>query len=369
VTARIFVSAGEPSGDLHGAGVVRALRARFPGAAIEAFGGPRMAAAGATVLFPMERYTVMGFAEILHKIPAHARLYRDLRRRFVAGRYDLAILIDYPGFHLRLAPAARRAGVPVLYYVAPQLWAWRPQRAARLRAAADRLAAIFPFEPPFFAGLGIEAEYVGHPLLDRVPWPTRAEARRALGLADTDRVLAVFPGSRRQEVDRLWPPFRDAARRLLADRSCTHALVATTPRGSYAGAGPLRLAGGDPLLVLAAADAALAKSGTTTLEAALCDVPMVVAYRVHPLTGLLARRLIRVPWVSPVNLIAGAPVVEELLQAEVTAEALWGRGRRLLDPTDPATVAQRAGLAVVRERLGGPGAAERVAAMAADLLP
>lgn len=368
MTPRIFVSAGEPSGDLHGGPVVQALRARFPDAAIDAFGGPCLAAAGARVLYPMSRYTVMGFAEIVHKIPAHARLYFDLRRRFTAGEYDLAIFIDYPGFHLRMAPVARRAGVKVLYYIAPQLWAWRAERAPRLRAAADRLAVIFPFEAAFFERLGIRAEYVGHPLLDRAPWPSRAEARSALRIGPHERVLAVFPGSRPQEIDRLWPAFREASQLLRREGACERAIVAGIPGRSYPGSAGIELVPADPLQVLAAADAALAKSGTTTLEAALAGVPMVVAYKVHPLTGFLARRLIRVPWVSPVNLIAGRAVTEELLQHQVTGPRLAAVARDLLDPGHPRTVAQRAGLAEVRERLGAPGAAERVARIAAELL-
>lgn len=368
MTPRIFVSAGEPSGDMHAARVVRALWRRFPEARIDAFGGPELEAAGATIAFPMEPYTVMGFAEILHKIPAHLRLLQQLGRRFRAGAYDLLLCVDYPGFHLRLAQAARHAGARVLYYIAPQLWAWRPERAQRLRAGVDRLAVIFPFEEPFFQGLDIPATYVGHPLLDQVPWPSRAEARVRLGIGAAERVIAVFPGSRRQEVRRLWPAFRDAISTVLEQGVADRALAAARPGLAYPNPGRLELSRGDSRDILAAADAALVKSGTTALEAALCDVPMVVAYRVHRLTELLARRLIRVPWVSPVNLVAQAPVVEELLQRDVTVDRLTAALRRLLEPGHPATILQREGLARVRERLGSAGAGERVAALAAELL-
>jgi lipid-A-disaccharide synthase len=368
VTPRILVSAGEPSGDLHGAAVVEALFSRFPQAVIEAFGGPRMAAAGATVLWPMERYTVMGFAEIVHKIPAHYRLLRELRRRFQARRYDLVVLIDYPGFHLRVAESARRAGVKVLYYIAPQLWAWRPQRAPRFKAAVDQLAVIFPFEATFFPTVGIRARYVGHPLVDRGAWPNRTEARERLGIGAGERVLAVFPGSRGQELARHWVPFRDAALRVLELGQCDRVVVAGLPGVDYPGSGPILIRRAEPHEVLAAADAVIAKSGTTTLEATLTDTPMVVAYRVHWLTGWFARRLIRVPWVSPVNLIAGEQVVEELLQDDLTVERLARAAGDLLNPTHPRTVAQRAALARVRDALGGPGAAGRVAELAAELL-
>ncbi|HEX7024772.1 MAG TPA: lipid-A-disaccharide synthase, partial [Gemmatimonadales bacterium] len=268
----------------------------------------------------------------------------------------------------RLAEAAHRQGVKVLYYVAPQLWAWRPGRARRLAGSVDRLAAVLPFEAEFFSGHGIRAEYVGHPLLDRPPLPDRASARRALGVAPEARVLGLFPGSRGQEIDRLWIPFRDAARRLLTGGRCDSVVVAGTADGKYPGADGFLVHRGAPEPVFRAADAALAKSGTTTLEAALADLPMVVAYRMHPLSSWMARRLITVPWISLVNLVAGRPVVEELLQGDVTAEALASRVAPLLDPADSRTASQREGLAQVRERLGTGGAARRVATIAAELL-
>lgn len=365
---RILVSAGEPSGDLHGGPVVEALRRRFPDALIEAFGGVRIAEAGARVRWRMEDYTVMGFAEIVAKIPAHFRLLRALRREFEAGRYDLVLLIDYPGFHLRVAEAARAAGLPVLYYIAPQLWAWRPERAARFGRAVDRFAVILPFEAAFFRSLGLEAEYVGHPLIER-PMPDRDSARRTLGIGPAERVVGLFPGSRRQELARHWAAFRDAGLAQLDQGRADRVLVAAVDRAEYPGAGRAELVRLDPSLVLAAADAVIAKSGTTTLQAALAGTPMVVAYRVHPVTGWFARRVMRVRWISLPNLIANEAVVEELVQDEVTAERLGASVAVLLDATAPRTVATRAGLARVRELLGGPGAAARVAAMAGDLLP
>jgi lipid-A-disaccharide synthase len=365
---RIFISAGEPSGDLHGAGVVRALRERHPGLVVEALGGPRMAAAGAVIRYPMEGLAAFGLVEVVSKLAAHVRLLRALRDDFRTGRYDLVILIDYPGFHVRVAEAARATGTKVLYYIAPQLWAWRPGRARRFASAVDRLAVVLPFEQRFFGGLGLRSDYVGHPLVDRGVWPTRAEARARLGIPQERRVLGIFPGSRHQEIRRLWQPFRDAALQLLREGRCDRVLVAGTPGGEYPDPGPLEILRGDPIPVFAAADAALAKSGTTTLEAALADVPMVVAYKVHPVTWHMFQRLRTVEWVSLVNLVAEREVVPEMLQDRAEAGPLAEALRPLLDPSDPRTVAQREGLALVRQRLGDAGAATRVVGLVDELL-
>lgn len=365
---RIFVSAGEPSGDLHGAGVVAALRARHPDATIEALGGPRMEEAGAVIRYPIEGLAAFGLVEVVTKLRAHVRLLRSLRDDFRAGRYDLVILIDYPGFHLRVAEAAQKAGTKVLYYIAPQLWAWRPGRARRFAAAVDRLAVVLPFEQRFFGNLGLRSDYVGHPLVDRDAWPGRDAARARLGIARDSRVLGIFPGSRTQEIRRLWRPFRDAAQRLLAEGRCDRVLVAGTPNGHYPDPGSIEILRGDPVSLFAASDAALAKSGTTTLEAALADTPMVVAYKVHPFTWFMFQRLRTVKWVSLVNLVAEREVVPEMLQERAEATPLADAVRPLLDPRDPVTLAQREGLALVRTRLGAPGATTRVVALADELL-
>ncbi|HXM37147.1 MAG TPA: lipid-A-disaccharide synthase [Gemmatimonadales bacterium] len=364
---RVYISAGEPSGDAHAAAVATALQRRLPGVELEALGGPLLERAGARVLDRMEDFSVVGFVEAIAKIPAHYRLLGRVKKAFQARRYDLVILVDYPGYHLRAAAAAAAAGIPVLYYIAPQMWAWGSWRVRRL-ASVRRLAVILPFEEAFFRERGVAATFVGHPLKDRPPPPGRAEARRLLGLDPARPTLGLFPGSRAQEVTRHWAVFRAAAARVATARPDVQIVAAGAPGASYPEPGAIMVHAGDPLPVFAAADAGICKSGTTTLEAAMADLPMVITYRVHPVSSFIAFRVLRVPWVGLVNLVAGYEVAPELLQGRATPAALAAAVLPLLDPGAPATRRQREGLRLVRERLGAPGAADRVADIAAGLL-
>lgn len=363
----ILVSAGEPSGDAHGGALVAALRRRRPDLPVEAVGGPRMEAAGARVRWRADRLSALGFLEVPGQIPRHWRLLRALEREGRSGRYRLAVLIDYPGFHLRLGRRLRRAGVPVLYYVAPQLWAWRPGRLTAIREAADRLAVILPFEAEWFAARGVPCQFVGHPLLDR-PVPSRPAARQALGLPEDAPILGIFPGSRHREIRRHWPLFRAVAHRMLAEGGAALGLVAAWPGADYPDPGPLRLLRDDPQAILAACSAALIKSGTTTLEAVLAGTPMVVAYATSRLTYEIARRLLTVRHIALANLVAGDEVVPEFWHYPIAAEPLAAAVRGLLRPGSDAARRQREAFPSIRERLGIPGAAERVADLALDLL-
>jgi lipid-A-disaccharide synthase len=368
----IFLSAGEPSGDLHGASLARALRRRWPAARLLGLAGPRMQAAGVEPVAPFERLALMGFVEVVRHLPFFVRLLRRVQRLMAEGGVDLVIPIDYPGFNLRLARRAAGQGVPVLYYIAPQVWAWHRSRAGTLAGLADRVAVILPFEEPLLRGYGARATFVGHPLLDRHEEVVgRDEFCASLGLEPERRVLALFPGSRIQEVARHLDPFVAAAGRLVDARWHIQPVIARSPDvdpAAYQGAAFPMTADGPALL--AHAHAALVKSGTTTLETALAGVPMVIAYRTHPATFWLARRLVRVDHVGLVNLVAARRVVPELLQGQVTPEALATALLPIVDE-GPARQAAVAGLDTVRAALrpdGSGTAAERVAALAAEIL-
>ncbi len=362
------MSAGEPSGDAHAAALVEALRSRRPDLTIEGVGGPRLAAAGARLLARIEGLTAIGFVEVLGKIPAHLRLERAIARRLARGDVKLVVLVDYPGFHLRIAALARRMGVPVFYYIAPQLWAWHESRVRKLARDVTKLGVILPFEEAFFRARGVDATFVGHPLLDRTP-PAggRDGARAALGLDPVRPVLGLFPGSRPQEVARLWPLFRAAAANVASRVPGVQVICAAASGARYPDPGQVRLVSDRPPECFAAAGAALCKSGTTTLEAALAGAPQVIAYRMNALSFQMARRLVTVPHIGLVNLVAERRVAPEFVQGAATPPALADALVPLLAEASAERQAQLEGIAEVRRRLGGGGAAERAAAIAAEL--
>lgn len=351
----VFLSAGESSGDLHGAELARRLRARLPDVRLLGLGGSRMAAEGVELLAGLDRLAVLGLAEVVRHLPDLLRIRRDVYRALDEEGVDLVVPIDYPGFNLPLAGRASRRDIPVVYYIAPQVWAWKEGRAKKLARWCDEICVVLPFEEEFLERYAAHATFVGHPLLDR-PTPV-AEG------GDRD-VIGLFPGSRRQEVERMLPVFLEAAERL-RERGRPPVLVARSsdlPEEAYAACPPHLLA--PPETVLAAARAAITKSGTITLQLALAGVPMVVGYRMHGLTFGILRRLVSLDSVALVNLVAGEPVVAECLQDEMTPERLAAELRPLLADGGPRE-AVLAGLAAVRDRLGEPGAADRVAAICA----
>lgn len=369
----IMVSAGEASGDLHGATMCRALRALDPGLRLIGMGGPRMAAAGVEILVDPTAHAAMGTSEAIGRVPGLYRAYKLLVRRLREARPMAMVLIDFPEFNLRLARQAQRAGIPVVYFIPPQLWAWRRGRIRQMARRVTRVLAAFPFEKSLYEEAGVQVEFVGHPLLDVVPSDLdRAKARERLGLGERQTLVGLLPGSRRQEVDRLLPPMLDAAARLSrADgRRCfVLGLAASVDRGlvtvhlrhaSEAGGPPVEVVEGLTHEVMAASDALLIASGTATLEAALLGAPMVVCYRVSPLSEVVARLLARSAWISLPNIVAGRGAVPEILQDEVTGARLASEAERLLVDSVAAT-AQRAAFKEVRSRLGQPGVGARAA--------
>jgi lipid-A-disaccharide synthase len=366
----VFLSAGEESGDQHGAALARALLERLPGARLIGLGGARMAGAGVELLEGLDRLAVMGLVEVLRHLP----FFLDLRRRVFAALasegVDLVVPIDYPGFNLRLARRARSAGIPVLYYIAPQVWAWHRSRLRDLARDTDEVAAVLPFEEGYLRAAGVRATFVGHPLLDRVaPAPAAGEWAAAHGVDPRRPVLALFPGSRAQEIRRHLDVFSAAAALVAERRPDVQPVVGVPPgidRAVYAGCRwPLVPSSGG---LMESATAAIAKSGTTTLEAALALTPVVVAYRMNPLSWQVARRVVRVPHIALANLIAGERVAPELVQHAATPGALADAVFPLLEAGSAERARMVDAFRAVRERLGGPGASRRVAGMASDLL-
>jgi lipid-A-disaccharide synthase len=365
----ILFVAGEASGDLHAAGVARALGEMGAPFSLVGIGGDKMRDAGVLLLEHVEKLAVMGFVEVLKHVPLHYRLAQELRRRIRSGNVAVVVLIDYPGFNMKIAAAAKEAGVPVLYYITPQVWAWGAKRLPELARTITKAAVILPFEEELLRNHGIDATFVGHPLLDRAKeLPDRAAARAALGIAPDDRLLALFPGSRGQEIARHLDPFVATARELQRRDPSLKVVVSAAPHVSIpAERCPFPLVHSASFTVLRAADAAMCKSGTTTLEAAVAGCPLVVAYRTSAITYAAARRLVRIPYIGLVNVVAGRKVAPEFVQDALVPTRVADALAELLDPRSSRRAAMIEELGRVRASLGDAGAAERVARMVTTL--
>jgi lipid-A-disaccharide synthase len=369
--APIMIVAGEASGDLHGATLCRALQTLAPTRPLLGMGGERMAGAGLDRLADVTGAAVIGGTEAFGPIPTLIAAWRRLRATLEGPRPPAAlVLIDFPEFNLRLARVARRAGIPVAYFIPPQVWAWRPWRVRAIARRISLVLAVFPFEVALYRRAGARVEFVGHPVLDALAdAPERGEARRRLGLDPGVPVVGLLPGSRAQEIGGTLPVLHAAAARIAAARPDTRFVLAAMertgtgadPAAALRGAvPPVQVVTGDTYAVMRAADLLLVNSGTATLEAALLGSPMVVCYRLSRLTEAWARLLVRVPWISLANITLGRAVVPELYQRTFTAERVAAEALRLLGSPD-ALAAQREAFRELGGTLGEPGVGLRAA--------
>lgn len=366
---RVMLSCGETSGDLYAGALVEALRAQDPTIDVFGLGGDRFRAAGGRLVGDFHGLAVTGLVEALRVLPDSIAMYRRLVEAAERERPDVLVLIDYPDFNFRLMAAVRRLGVPIVYYVSPQLWAWRPGRIHTMKTMVDRVLPIFPFEQVLYEREGMDVRFVGHPLVDlaRAERP-REEFLGALDLDPARPVVALLPGSRPNELHRHVPILAAAVPRISSRVIGTQFVIARAPHiadsyfAPFEGVGaPVRIVEDQTDDVLAAADVVVTASGTATVQTALHDKPMVVVYRLSPITYKLGKPLVRVSTYSMVNLVAGEQVVEELIQEACTPDRVANAAIELL--TDRERVEDmKAQLAIVREKLGGPGASQRAAA-------
>ncbi len=358
----IWINAGELSGDMQAAALLRALRERRPDLAAVGMGGPNLAAAGQRNLFQVEALSVMGIAEVLTALPRALRMLAGIKRELARLRPDAVLLVDAPEFNFRVAKIAHQLGIPVYYFIPPKIWAWRTGRVRFLQRYVKRLFCILPFEPAFYAAHGVEVDYIGNPLVDMVNWPGLEAITPVAGR------IGLMPGSRRKEVETLLPEFGKAAQLLIQQgRSLSfHCLRAPNmPEEKLRALWPaeIPLVFEDPenrYQAMRRCECLLAASGTATLESALAGVPTIVSYKVAPLSALVGRWLIKVKWVSLTNLIMDRELFPELLQERATGEALAMQLAAWLD-TPAQLEGVRADLHELRRRCGEPGSAGRAA--------
>jgi len=370
---QILISAGEASGDMYAARLAKALRAR---ADVHLFGmgGTRMREAGVELVADCAEVSLVGIVEIAKKLPALNRVWKRLVEESQRRNPRFAILTDFPGFHLRLARELQRQGVQNIYFVCPQFWAWRPWRANLVRRRFVRGLCIFPFEQDWYRARGVPADFIGHPLVGNVGAKrSRAEFAAFFGLDPAKPIVAVLPGSRAGEISHHMPPLVQSCHLIAKSHPVQFVLALAPGMGASQVASylkpevPLHVVEDATYDALGAADVAIVSSGTATVEAALMDTPMIVVYRLAPVTAAIARWLVRTPMFAMVNLIAGKRVVPELVQKDFTPSRVGDEVIRLLDSPE-ARAEMRRGLASVREKLGPPGAIERAADIIAGML-
>jgi lipid-A-disaccharide synthase len=370
---KVMISCGEPSGDLYAGALVRALRAREPGLEAFGLGGERLAAAGARLTADFRGLSVTGLTEALRVLPKSWATYRRLVDAARREQPDVLVLIDYPDFNFRLMKSVKALGVPIVYYISPQLWAWRPGRMKTMKALADRVLVIFPFEQALYEREGVDVRFVGHPLLEMTaPSSNRTALLREFGLDDGQPIVALLPGSRPNELTRLAPVLAEAAAAIAARLPRAQFIVARAPhlddaRFARFAALPARVVEGRTDDVLSVSDVVLTASGTATVQTAMHGKPMVVLYRLSPLTYRLGKPLAKVDMYAMVNLIAGRRVVSELIQDACTAAAVADEAVSLLTDRVKRETMQRE-LEQVKAALGGPGASARAADAVLELV-
>jgi len=371
---RMLVSCGEPSGDLYAAELVRELSSRSPGLQTFGIGGERLRAQGTELFADLADLAVVGLFEVLRHLGRLRSIFRRLLQEAERRRPDVAVLVDYAEFNHRLGWRLHALGIPVIYYISPQLWAWRRGRIHGIRRTARRMLVIFPFEEELYRAAGVPVSFVGHPLVDFVrPQADRSGFLTEHGLDPARPVVALLPGSRPAEVDHNLPDLLSSAERLVEQHPELQFVLAAAPSldpeplRAQLKSGLVRMVYGRTQEALAAARVALVASGTATVETALIGTPMVVVYRLGALTYLLGRPLVRVPHVAMVNLIAGRRLVPELIQGDFRPARVAAEASVLVGDT-PQRAQMLSGLAEVRERLGGPGASARAACAVLDAL-
>jgi len=371
-TRRFLIVAGEASGDRHAARVVERLRRMGP-VEVRGIAGPALRAAGVEAIGSSEDLAVVGFTGVVARLPRILGLLRRIERMTTTFRPEVAILVDSPGFNFRIGPELHRRGVRVLYYIAPQVWAWHAERAAAMARWVDRLAVVFPFEEELFRRAGVTTEFVGHPLLEETAPGEDEDLRHRLGVAESTRLIGLLPGSRPGELRAHLSNMVEAAHRLAADRADVLGVVALAPglesqvpEGLRRGNGPVRALTGITRALQRQATCCAVASGTATLETALAGTPLVVVYRTSWINYAIARRVVRLQRIGLPNIVAGADVAPELIQSDFTADRLASELGRWLDD-DRAHADARRRLEQVRGRLGQPGAADRVARIAWSL--
>jgi len=371
----VMMLAGEASGDAHAAEVVERLRALRPDIRVSGMGSERMKAAGVEVFFDSASIAVVGIVEVLRHWSEIKQAMNTVRQRLEQQRPDLLVLVDYPEFNLKMARHAKSLGIPVLFYISPQVWAWRPKRIRKIGAAIDHMAVLFKFEEDFYRKAGIPVTFVGHPLVDKVrSTADPARERERLGIAPQSRVVGLFPGSRRSEIARLLPLLLDTAEWLHARRPELHFLLPVAETLDRAAIEaecaerklPLTLTGDRLYDVIPACDAIASCSGTVTLEIALLETPLCIVYRMSWLSWQIMSRLITIEHIGLANIVGAGGAVRELLQNDATPQRIGGEVEALLDdPAHRARVIE--GLKKVRENLGEGDGAGRMARLVLDM--